>query len=484
MTKKILAVASLFCTLTMSVSTPAWSQQSLPASVEASLSQQSIPTTALSAVIMRVGDQPASLALSPTQAMSPASTMKLLTSFIALDELGPSYRWKTKILAATEPSRGKLKDDLYLRGGAAPDLSWDKLALMLRQLRAKGLRKIEGNITLDRSYFQPTRLDIQAPPFDEFPDAYYNVIPDALLVSSNLISFEIDAKAEQIIVNTSPPMSHLQINNQLKIQEKNCNTWEDGWNPPQIDSRRVHKTSLTTITLSGNYPRNCKITTELNILDRNLYLEHLIRQLWTEMGGSWQGAVKEGETPANAQVLVERSSETLADILKVMNKRSDNAVARLLYLTLGAEFSEKQNYPTTLEASQARVLKWFAKNSVDSTGLVLENGSGLSRLERISAQTLAGLLQVASRSNWFPEYLASLPIVALDGTMRKRLKGSAAEGRARIKTGTLNGSTAVAGYVQDKNNQWWIIVAMVNHPLAGKARPALDELINWVANGQ
>ncbi|MFZ6843702.1 D-alanyl-D-alanine carboxypeptidase/D-alanyl-D-alanine endopeptidase [Undibacterium sp. RuTC16W] len=470
----------LMSVLSLSASA-ALSQTSLPPSVEAALTKAGIPGSAISVMVLPAESNTPTLAIGATTPMNPASTMKLLTTLIALEELGPTFRWKTQFLSDATLKKDTLNGDLYLRGGGAPDISWDKISLMLRGLRNQGIRKINGDIVLDRTYFSPVRPDLGTLPFDDTPNTYYNVIPDALMVNSNILTFDIDTNGGSIKVQTTPPMARLQIKNELNVDDRSCSEWDSKSHPPVIETNSKHQ---TTITLSGHVPPRCKLSMSLNILDRNLYIEHLIRQLWQEMDGIWSGNAKEGKTPLSASVLFERQSDTLADIIKPINKRSDNSMARSVYLSLGAESSDAKNYLTSAQAAEARIRSWLSKRGINPDNLILDNGSGLSRTERISALQMAQLLKIGTTSNWYAEFATSLPIVAIDGTMRKRLKDTPLEGRARIKTGTLQDATAIAGYVRDVQNKTWIVVAMVNHSDAGKARPALDELIYWVATSQ
>lgn len=467
---------SIFCWTLFS----AQAQELIPESVQFALREAGVSSNALAVVVVPLASKDAILSMQANTAMSPASTMKLVTTFIALDELGTTFRWKTQLLSDVEPKNNRLIGPLFLRGGGAPDLSWERVGDMLRSLRNQGVRHIQGNIVVDRSYFQPQRFDMNLPAFDETPDAYYNVIPDALLVQSNLSGFVIESSGSKIKLNFSPPMAQLTIRNRLKLSDLACAEWEKDWQPPQVKTDHRYRTS---VTLMGEFPRNCKAASELNILDRNLYIEHLIRKLWTEMGGRWTGHIVEGVASSSAKILVEKMSDTLADNVKVINKRSDNAMARLLYLTLGAEDKNRAQGATSFQAAQSRLRQWFSKNRIDDAGLIVDNGSGLSRSERITAQQLACMLQIAGKSNWFAEFSASLPIVGVDGTMRKRLVDSPAAARARIKTGTLRDTTAVAGYVRDVFDKTWVVVGMINDPNAAKARPALDALIDWVASG-
>ena len=456
-------------------------QGRLPAGITSALEKAALPTSSLSLLVMPIAGGTPVLAHNSEQAVSPASTMKLVTSLIALEELGPTFRWKTQVLSDSLIERETLRGNLYLRGGGDPNLTWDKLSMMLRNLRQLGLRKIKGDIILDRSYFQPTRLDLGVVQFDETPDAYYNVIPDALLIHSNLTSIQLDSSASNITTRLLTPLANVTLANHLRLNNRSCQEWASDWLPPTLD---VAKNRQIEITLSGGFPRNCKINTHFNILDRNTYIASMIRALWAELDGSWQGSVQDGITPTGATVLTERQSETLADTIRIVNKQSDNGMARFLYLTLGAESPNVKNYANHLLAADARVHAWFVRQGIRDDGLVMENGSGLSRLERISARQLAALLQAAARSNWFAEFASSLPIVAVDGTMRKRLIGTAAEGRARIKTGSLNNTLAASGYVRDINDVNWIVVGIINSEEVRQGKAVLDELIAWVASGR
>ncbi|MFZ6875841.1 D-alanyl-D-alanine carboxypeptidase/D-alanyl-D-alanine endopeptidase [Undibacterium sp. Di27W] len=500
--------ASLFFVLPL-LPALALAQASLPPAVEAAFNKTNVPVQAFSAIVMPANGGAAVLTQVADRPMNPASAMKLVTTLVGLEELGPNFRWKTQILAdkAAKKNNDSLTGTMYLRGGGDPNLTIEKLSSMLRNLRNQGLRRLRGDLILDRSYFQPERPDIGAPQFDEFPDAYYNVIPDSLLVNSNLSSISIESAGDKIEARLNTPLDKVKITNHLHFNELPCSAWETEWLPPVIETtsnviddpeaenpnapatkKPVRQTTRggLEITLNGGFPKRCKITNNINILDRNQYIAHLIRALWQEMGGTWQGEVRDGKTPASATVLTERVSEPLADILRIINKQSDNVMARTLYLTLGAESGStgsKQGM-SHLQAADARIRQWLFKQGINDAGLVLENGAGLSRTERISPQQMAGLLQAGARSNWYAEFASSLPVASLDGTMRRRLKGGPAELRARIKTGTLKDVVAVAGYVRDINDQQWVVVAMINHDEAARAKAALDELINWVAAGR
>jgi D-alanyl-D-alanine carboxypeptidase/D-alanyl-D-alanine-endopeptidase (penicillin-binding protein 4) len=456
-------------------------QTILPESVSAILRNAGLAEASLSALVLPIQGGAPRLAILEERAMAPASTMKLATTLVALEELGPTFRWRTELLSQGRIDAATLRGTLYLRGGGEPNLSWDGMRAMFRSLRAQGVAHLEANLVLDRSLFQPIRPDIGAPDFDESPKAYYNVIPDALVLNGNVIEFSLESNGQKTLVRTQPPLAGVLIDADLSLKDVPCDAWDDDWDAPLV---QASSDDTVTVVLRGAFPRNCKTKTRLSLLDRNLYIERFLQAYWQELGGTWKGRVKDGLTPPDAVLLVERNSDTLADLVKPINKASDNLMARTLYLTVGTQLPKEGRKDNSFVNADATMRSWFSKNDIATTGLVFENGSGLSRLERISARQLASLLQIGARSNWYAEFASSFPIVAIDGAMRRRLRESPAAGRARIKTGTLRDAVAVAGYVRDVRNQDWVVVAFINDPEARKGRPALDALIDWVASGR
>jgi D-alanyl-D-alanine carboxypeptidase/D-alanyl-D-alanine-endopeptidase (penicillin-binding protein 4) len=222
----------------------------------------------------------------------------------------------------------------------------------------------------------------------------------------------------------------------------------------------------------------------LQLLDRNVATERQVRAVWASLGGSWRrppGGVREAVTPVDADSIALHLSRTWGEVLRPMNKQSDNALTRLLYLQLGVNAMARDADTPTLVLAQREVERWFDEQRIDRTGLVLDNGSGLSRSERITPRSLAQVLKAAHAGKHAPELLMSLPVAGVDGTMRRRLKGTPAEGWARLKDGTLKNVVAIAGYVRDTRGDTWAVVAMVNHDQASKGRGALDALVEWVA---
>jgi D-alanyl-D-alanine carboxypeptidase/D-alanyl-D-alanine-endopeptidase (penicillin-binding protein 4) len=466
----------------------------LPEAVAQLMRSAQIPPEAAGIVVMR-GDSTL-ISHNPQQSMQPASTMKLFTTLTALEQLGPVFRGRTEFRSGAEVVNGVLQGDLILRGGADADFNEDVLAHMLQALRNQGIRKIKGDVVLDRLLFQPTRPDAGQPPFDEYPWAYYNVIPNALLTNTNLLKVEMRSTGGKLSLVMTPELDKVGIRSEMKLIDAPCSAWENDWRTPDY-SRKGDKIE---VVLHGSFPKDCVKSTSINVLDSHDYLARLLQASWRKLGGSIGGEVREAQAaatadiaPAPTRLLAEHLARALPEVLRDTNKQSDNTLARTIFLSLGSLEADPTlgSRPIAPDGSQAStamraetaIRAWLQSHRIDGNGLVIDNGSGLSRLERATPAQLAGLLQAGLKSLWMPEFLSSLPIVATDGTMRRRLKESPAAQRARIKTGSLSGVVAIAGYVQDANNQPVVVVAILNdeHVANGAGRAVLDALIDWVA---
>ncbi len=483
-----------FVTISLARAASAQPVQPLPESVLNLLRAAKIPPDAIGTKVVRLSDGAVVLSYQPQRSMQPASTMKLVTTLIGIERLGPAYRGRTEFASVANIADEVLRGDLILRGFGDANLDWQAFESMLQTLRHKGIKEIRGNLVIDREFFQPPRIDIGVPPFDESPEFRYNVIPDALLLNMNLTQIYLSADDEKITVGATPQLDKVAIVSNMALVERACADWEDGWVSPTV-SRDASNT--IQIKLNGTFPKNCTINTELNMLDRVDFADRLFRSMWRQLGGTFTGSTREESASERARILAEHRSHPLAEVIREINKPSDNALARQLYLTLGAQpqrtltgnanVSVKALAPvrTSVRAEQ-EIREWFAKHKINASGLVLDNGSGLSRTERITPSQMTDLLIEGARSNWAPEFLASLPIASLDGTMRRRLRDTAVAERARLKTGTLKDVAALAGYVPDGNNETCVIAAFINHPLAvsSVAQPILDALVDWVSKSK
>ncbi|SMB24093.1 D-alanyl-D-alanine carboxypeptidase/D-alanyl-D-alanine-endopeptidase [Sterolibacterium denitrificans] len=482
----------------------------LPPAVARALKQAGIPETAVAVVVQEAGATRAQVSLNAGQAFNPASLMKLLTTYAALDTLGPAYAWQTEILASRLPVAGVLDGDLVIRGGGDPKLGFEQFWLLLRQLRARGVREIRGDLLLDRSLFDAEKIAAAAAtPFDDQPLRPYNVTPDALLVNYKTLRLQLLAEqggkanqAPDLLVEPRP--ANLAILNRLRTTNATaCGDWKaqlQAEYTEYIEDAGNGDTGSASpqLILSGDYPLNCgEQTWHLGAMSHAQYVHGVFRQLWQELGGTFSGRLAlDKPLPAPLYPLARSESPPLAEIIRDINKYSNNVMARQLYLTLGAEWLRRNNldqderlHQTLRPASAADAARalsaWLAQRQLHFPELVLENGSGLSRQERLSANSLAALLQHAWQNPLMPEFIASLPLAGIDGTMKKRLQTGSAPGagQAHIKTGSLDGVSAIAGYIRNRHGQWQIIVFLVNHPQAATAREAQDVLLRWVYDG-
>ncbi len=459
---------------------PAAPVAALPPAVKLALQQAGVPEDAMAAVALPLGHSGAPWQYRADIPMQPASTMKLLTGIVALDRLGPNHRSSTELRSAAPLNGGVLQGDLVLKGGADPELGVAAFWQMLVDLRLAGVSRIDGDLLLDRTLFRPARMDIGVPPFDDEMEFQYNVIPDALELAGNLLPLEIRADAGSVRASSVPPLDGIDFDtSRMAVTATPCKDWDKVWKPAVV-TREAGSAGRTRIELQGGFPANCIRRTELNLLDRNDLADRLFRSLWQSLGGTWAGRVREAAAPEGARTLVKRVSRPWGEVLRPMMKTSDNPVTRLLYLQLGVPHMDNNLQMTTAELSAAVVRSWMVEHGINPGGLVLDNGSGLSRSERITPRQLAAMLAVAWQGARAADLVMSLPVAGEDGSVRP-LKDSPAAGWSRLKPGTLRNVVALAGYVRDERGQFWAVAMMVNHDDASKARPALLALVDSFA---
>jgi serine-type D-Ala-D-Ala carboxypeptidase/endopeptidase (penicillin-binding protein 4) len=458
----------------------------LPQSIAAALKTADLPESALAVVVKRLDNQQIVWQANAERASAPASTMKLPTTLAALELFGPTSRPSVQILSAAPRAGDVLAGDITLRGLGFADFDFADLTALLSKLAAQGIQKIDGDIVVDRGLFFPARMDLGVTPFDESPEFRYNVIPDAMMVNANLLQFNIAADERAVTVSMTPQLPNVTVDSQMTLDQFACADWDDRWQTPLVDTSKYDakaKTGSVRITLRGVFPKNCTTSTSVSVLERDLHLAQAFKLIWEQrLGGAWTGSVRSAAAAIGEQKkLAEQFSRPTGELVRATNKPSDNALARTMYLQMGVGHT-KGGEPT-LNASERRMRAWMRGIGLDDSLIVLENGSGLSRTERIPAAQLAKLLEYATKSPWSHEFIASLPLAGLDGTLRNRLIDSPAKGRARMKTGTLRDVVAVAGYVPDQQGNMYVVVGIVNHPRASHrvARPVVDALIDWVA---
>jgi D-alanyl-D-alanine carboxypeptidase/D-alanyl-D-alanine-endopeptidase (penicillin-binding protein 4) len=446
----------------------------LPHPVMAALKSAGIPSAHVGVVVWEAGAAEPLLTHKAQSSFNPASVMKLLTTYAGLDLLGPAYSWKTEVYADGPINQGELNGNLYFKGYGDPSLTLERFWLLLRELKSRGIRDIRGDVVLDASFFPDELPDPGR--FDGDPRRAYNAQPSALLVNFNAVNLRLTVEGSRLSASVDPLPVPLLVDNQIKPDMGRCNEWRDHLS---VDYQPGNGTPR--LVLAGSYALACgERSTVLNLGNPLDTTAGLFRALWAEQDGKLAGTVRPGVVPSAASLVTRFESPPLADVLRSINKWSNNVMARQLFLTLGAE---KKGPPARLEKSAAVMRIWLKSKDIDTSGIVLENGAGLSRVERLQPINLARLLQAAWHSPAFAELESSLPIVAVDGTMKTRAQDDEVAGHAHVKTGTLANAKNLAGYLLDRNGRRWIVVFFINDLKAEQGASAQDALLDWVFQG-
>ena len=445
----------------------------VPDSLQRLLSAQSLPQSAIGIWVQRAGETTPLARLNDEQMLNPASTIKLATTLASLNALGPDYTWKTEFYSHAPIVNGVLKGDLIMRGTGDPGLVSEEHWRMIGSLYRTGLRKIEGDLILDSSYFSLAPEDPGA--FDGQPLRAYNQPPHAMLVNANSLRFHVLPDAEgRIHIEADPPLPGMKINNQLQAGSGNCGDWQRG----------IHyQASGNEVTFSGRYPVHCGNYELLRTaVDPEFYAAEMFRLHWRQWGGEFNGHVRTVPSPPlPARALLQHQSRPLGDLVKVANKWSHNIMTRHMALTLGAE---RYGTPATLEKARNALYETLRESGVEVGGMVIDNGSGLSRHVRISPRQLGQVLNAGWNSPWRHEFISSMSISGVDGTTRRQFTASPEAGRMHLKTGRLNNVSAIAGYVRSECGKDLMVVLMINHAdaHAGAGSQLQERFLRWAHN--
>lgn len=444
-------------------------EPALPAAVAQALARARVPLDAVSVVVEEVGHGDAPLLSHRLGvAMNPASVMKLVTTLAALETLGPNWSWATPVYVEGTVRDGTLHGNLYIQGQGDPKLVVERLWLLLRRVQGLGIRHITGDIVLDRSAFEAVAVDPGE--FDGEPLRPYNAAPDALLLNfkSVLMTFVPDRVANVAHVHVEPPLAGVSWPGHVALRDGDCNDYRS--------ALRADFADPTLPRFAGRYPTACaEKVWPLAYADPAGYSARAIEGMWRAIGSQLQGVVREGRVPVGLAPAFALESPPLAEVVRDINKYSNNVMTQQLFLTL----SLQAHGQGTLAGSRALLQDWWRQRLGITEAPQIANGSGLSRSDRVSAGALARLLQYAWASPLMPELMSSLPISGQDGTLRR--SRWSARGQAHLKTGSLRDVASVAGFVHAEGGRRYVLVALVNHPNAGAVRPAIEALVDWVA---
>lgn len=448
--------------------------QALPPELSSVWNASRLPPSALS-IVVDEADGARLIGINAQEPRNPASVMKLVSTWAGLSALGPEYTWRTSLMAQgglQVDAQGTLKGPLYIKAGGDPFLTVPELWDMLRELRLRGVKNLT-EVVVDRSIFG--NVAINPGDFDNAGDRPYNASPDAMMVGlgASRLVFQPDTRARKWVAIVDPPLPGVRVQGDIEWSTAVCP------GSPVVGTQVSPEGRDIVIRVSGKAAASCgEFSVYRLVHSQTEFFDKLFRSLWRDLGGTLARDITAGRVPGNAQAITWHDSRSLSDLIRIINKQSNNVMARTILLTVGAETGGQG---ATVASGERAVMAVLARQGVDTRGWTVDNGSGLSRNGRVTAGGMADMLKVAWRSNWMPEYISSFAISGVDGTVRGRLRDDEVQGRAHLKTGTLRDSRALAGYVLGASGKRYIVVMMVNDERSASARPFFDAVVKWLA---
>jgi len=449
------------------------SDDTLPIPVQSALNHREVPHDTLSIYVEDLESGEVVARWQDGIPRNPGSTIKLLTTLVALDVLGSTYAWQTDIFALGPIADGKLNGDLLIRGNGDPFLVTERVWQMLRRIRQAGIREIGGDLLIDDSYFEVADHDPAA--FDHQPLRAYNVAPNALLMNFKVVRFwfEPNRDASSVRIWLDPSLANLEVDNRLALTPGSCRGYQRGIT---ISSNA----SIDKMTFSGKFPNGCKrYAMDRSALSHNEFAYGLFTSLWRESGGRFEGGWRKAMAPNDMDPMIEFGSLPLADVITRINKYSNNVMARQLLYTLSAVVL---GAPGTEAGGRKVVGDWLQQNGLGFSELAFDNGAGLSREARMTAADFGAMLRFAWQQPYMPEYVASMSLSGLDGTLANRLDNRPLEGTAHLKTGSLDHVAAIAGYMQSRSGRRFAVVVLQNHTdiHRGPGEEIQEALLRWL----
>ena len=448
-------------------------RDSLPKPIAAILKKNKVPAENLSVYVRDLNASQPMLAHNIDVMRSPASTMKLVTTFASLKLLGPDYVWKTEVWVRGEVEEGVLHGDLILKGNGDPFLVYERFWKFVHDLKGLGLKEVAGDVIIDNSYYDIPAFQNDA--FDGQGFRVYNAGPSPLMFNFQSSRLMLESPADEdsthADVSLFPPSNKLVVDNQLELVKGKCKR--------RHGRPKLSWGSQSQLIIKGQFSVNCKPRYLMrSISEPTQHAYDAFSYFWQELGGILHGELRVGQVSVNDELFHTYTSPTLGEQIRLINKWSNNVMTRQLMLTIGANRSKA---PATLMKGREAVLKVLAEQGVDTAGVVIENGSGLSRKSRISARQMSQLLKVAYRDAYMPEFMSSLSLPGIDGTLVSRFRNEDMRGRSHLKTGTLNSVAAISGYMLNRKGKRLVIVIQHNGSRASGTRGSKiqDEILRW-----
>lgn len=398
--------------------------------------------------------------------LNPASNMKLLTSATALAKLGPDYRFTTRVLAEGGRAEDRVEGDLVLQGGGDPVLETPDLEKLADAVKAAGIRRVTGGLKVDDYRFDDERLGIGWNSDDE--PYYYSAQISALTLNRNVLTLDVTpgkSSGSPAGIRVKPLEGYVTV----------AGTVQTGASGSPTAVRISRERARNEVRVAGSIAVDAMPLTdrEVTMEEPELFTAALFRQLLEQRGIRIEGPTRRQAAAPGAAEVAAVSSPPLSRIVALLNKPSDNLVAEILLKELG--YSVKKRGDAT--AGSEVVEGWLKEIGIDTGGIRVNDGSGLSRLDLVTARAVSDLLVKADGQPWKEVYAASLPVAGVDGTLRSRMKGTAAEKTVHAKTGSLSHVSALSGYVTAAGGERLVFSILTNNYPGPSNAPASPKRI-------
>ena len=405
----------------------------------------------------------------------PASNFKLIVSAASLDLLGPDYKIPTIVyMSGQQKPAGYFRGDIILVGGGDPVLKREHLEAMAAKIKAMGIKTIKGNIIGDDSRFDTVRLGWGWAWDDE--SYYYAAQISALNLDENVVDVWVrpGRKAgDPALVKVIPSTGYMTVLNECKTSTAGSSK--------DLLVERVHGRNIIRVT--GTVPLDYKpadYEEAITMDEPTLYACQSLIEILRHEGIKVIGKAVRGRKPTDADLVTTIYSPPLSEMLALLSKPSDNLIAECLLKNLGARLKGKG----TAAAGEEVELEFLKKIGADMTAVSITDGSGLARMNLISPRNLVTILKYMYRHKHSKVFLDSLPIAGVDGTLRNRMKDTAAQGNVRAKTGYVSRVSTVSGFVTTKSGEQLVFSIMMNNHLCRnkEATAVQDKILEALAN--
>ncbi|MFK5975491.1 MAG: D-alanyl-D-alanine carboxypeptidase/D-alanyl-D-alanine-endopeptidase [Sulfurovum sp.] len=446
----------------------------LPQAIEKEIRNAGLSKKDVSIYIKEVGKNGKTIAsLNRNTMRIPASVIKVLTTYASVLKLGFNYRWKTRFYTKGVVKNGILNGDLVVKGFGDPTLGDRDLKKIVTRIKRYKIKHIKGNIIIDRTYFNVSTKNNSG--FDKNLYSAYNAMPDAMMFNERISKVYLNPRTGKIRKKHGD--NSYDVINRLKMVNRSCRG-KYSWVGVKIENRKK-----PTMILQGSLSKKCKTQVISKVITKpykSFY--YALKNALKKSGVKVDGTLKVRKTPKGSKPLFIHYSQTLEKIISKTAKKSNNLYARHILLLLGSKI---YGSPATIEKGRKAVNYILQINGALNNKLPkIDNGCGLSRKSKLSAKMMAIMLDDAY-SRHGKRWMNTLSIAGVDGTIKRRFRGSVVQNRAWMKTGTVNRVKNISGYVKDKSGKLYIVVILVNSKKSryGGAR-LQNRVIKWLVNGR